>query len=142
MGLTAQAGGETPHLGKAIEAVEKPKAQERQISQLKQGEEQPRAGNFPEREKGETRDRVGEAVGKRDPLHEEFLNATPCRASCAGHIKRRRRPEVSMSSRGREQENRLWGILVRFGFSRLGSKTAKCERDEQDARGGFAGGIR
>jgi ParB-like chromosome segregation protein Spo0J len=51
------------NLGKAIEAVEKPKAQERQISQLKQGEEQPRAGNFPEREKGETRDRVGEAVG-------------------------------------------------------------------------------
>jgi 16S rRNA G966 N2-methylase RsmD len=55
------------NLGKAIEAVERPKAQERmEATQAKPGQ-QVGSGNFPPpnppEEKGKTRDRVGEAVG-------------------------------------------------------------------------------
>jgi len=50
--------------GKAIEAVERPKAQERQAEAGRLvGSGEQASGNFPEASKGETRDRVGEAVG-------------------------------------------------------------------------------
>lgn len=50
------------NLGKAIEAVERPKAQERQGTRTDLADSEEPSGKFPE-SAGETRDRVGEAVG-------------------------------------------------------------------------------
>jgi ParB/RepB/Spo0J family partition protein len=54
-----------------IEALERQNAADRQKASLKRGSEQPRAGNLPAREKGQTRDKVSAAVGMKPRTYEK-----------------------------------------------------------------------
>ncbi len=57
--------------GKAIEAIEKPKAQQRKAAGLKQNAEENRSGKLPERSEGDTRDNVAAAVGMSGRTYEK-----------------------------------------------------------------------
>ena len=54
---------ESVRLGLSLEDLKRPPAKERQLSGLKKGKEFSRSGKLPEREKGDTREIVGKAIG-------------------------------------------------------------------------------
>lgn len=54
---------EAVELGKRLEALEKPKAEERRKATQNNDAAKSSSGNLPEQDKGDTRDKVAEAVG-------------------------------------------------------------------------------